>query len=239
MVATSWPRSARHAEAMVVNEENRAEETSAPETPDHEASTEAVSEREEPPGGDERAAPEGEDPVTRLQTERDALHQKLLRVAADFDNFRKRTRKELEEAERRGREAVLREVLPIIDNLERAVQSASGAQSAEAVAKGVQMVLRLFEETASRLGLQRVGAVGERFDPNVHDAVQQQETDEHPPGTVIGELIPGYKLGERLLRAAMVVVARPRSSAEETGSPETPEEAPSPAGEPEEPATSD
>ncbi len=160
-----------------------------------------------------------EEPLARLEAERDELRQKLLRVAADFDNFRKRTRKELEEAERRGREAVLRELLPIVDNLERAVQSASGAQSVDAVVKGVQMVLRLFEETASRIGLHRIGTVGERFDPNVHDAVQQQETDEHPPGTVVGELIPGYKLGEKLLRAAMVVVAKPKPSEPEEPEP--------------------
>ncbi len=150
-----------------------------------------------------------EEMLEKLQAERDELKERLLRVAADFDNFRKRTRKELEEAERRGREAVLREVLPVIDNLERAVQSAAQARSVEAVSKGVEMVLRLFEEAASRIGLQRVASVGERFDPNVHDAVQQQESEEHEPGTVVGELVPGYKLGERLLRAAMVVVARP------------------------------
>ncbi len=159
-------------------------------------------------GAQEQAA-SVEELLETLRAERDELKERLLRVAADFDNFRKRTRKDLEEAERRGREAVLREVLPVIDNLERAVQSAAQAKSVEAVSKGVEMVLRLFEEAASRIGLQRVASVGERFDPNVHDAVQQQESEEHAPGTVVGELVPGYKLGERLLRAAMVVVARP------------------------------
>jgi molecular chaperone GrpE len=145
-----------------------------------------------------------EDPVARLKDQ-------LLRTAADFDNFRKRTRKDVEEAERRGREEVLREILPIADNLERAVAAADTAQDPAAVAEGVRMVLKQFEDSASRLGLERVPAVGEKFDPTLHDAVQQVETDEHPPGTIVAEVVPGYRLGDRLLRAALVVVARPKT----------------------------
>ena len=70
------------------------------------------------------------------------------------------------------------------------------------------MVLKLFEGTAERMGLSRVKTVGERFDPAVHEAIQQQETDAHPPGTILTEIVPGYMVGQRLLRAAMVVVAR-------------------------------
>lgn len=140
------------------------------------------------------------------------LKEQLLRTAADFDNFRKRARRDTEDAEKRGREQALREILPVIDNLERAVAAADSAADVKAVVEGVSMVLRLFEDVAGRLGLERVSSVGERFDPNIHDAVQQQETDAHPPGTVISEVVPGYKMGERLIRPAMVVVARPRTS---------------------------
>jgi molecular chaperone GrpE len=146
--------------------------------------------------------------LEQLAAERDKLKDQLLRTAADFDNFRKRSRKDLEQAERRGREEVLREVLPIIDNLERAVAAASDATDVEAVRDGVQMVLKGFEDTASRIGLERIESVGQRFDPNLHDAFQQQETAEHPPGTIVAEYQPGYKLGDKLLRPAMVVVAR-------------------------------
>ncbi|MCS6797200.1 MAG: nucleotide exchange factor GrpE [Myxococcota bacterium] len=150
------------------------------------------------------------DLVAELTAERDRLRDQLLRTSADFDNFRKRTRRDLEEAERRGSEEVLRQILPVIDNLERAVEAARTAPDARAVAEGVQMVLRMFEETARGLGLVRVRAVGERFDPAMHDALQQVETDEQPPGTVLAEIEAGYQFGGRLLRAARVVVARPR-----------------------------
>jgi len=146
--------------------------------------------------------------------EKERMREQLLRIAADFDNFRKRSRKEIEEVRRRAIEDTVREVLPIIDNLERAAEATSGAKDVDAVAEGVHMVLRGFEEVANRLGLERVPSVGETFDPNLHDAMQQEETDKHPPGTIVSEVVPGYKLGERLLRPAVVVVARPPSAAD-------------------------
>ncbi|GAB4201020.1 MAG: hypothetical protein OHK0013_12600 [Sandaracinaceae bacterium] len=154
------------------------------------------------------------DPAAALREERDRLRDQLLRTAADFDNFRKRTRKDLEDAERRGKEDVIREVLPVLDNLERALGAAAnlspnaGASEVHAIVDGVKMVLKLFEDQAGRMGLTRVKAVGERFDPAVHDAIQQVETDEHAAGTVIHEVVAGYRLGEKLVRPAMVVVAR-------------------------------
>ena len=156
----------------------------------------------------------------KLTAERNKFRDQLLRTAANFDNFRKRSRRDLEDATRQAREDVLRELLPVIDNLERASHAMNGATEVEAVVEGVNMVLRGFEDTANRLQLKRVNAVGERFDPGMHDAMQQQETDEHPPGTIVAEIVPGYTLADRLLRPAMVVVARP-PAAEETNEPET------------------
>ncbi|UJR82394.1 nucleotide exchange factor GrpE [Sandaracinus amylolyticus] len=147
-----------------------------------------------------------------LREERDRLKEQLLRTAADYDNFRKRTKKELEDAERRGREDAVREMLPVFDNLERAVQAAGAASDVAAIVDGIKMVLKLFEDQTQRIGITRVPTVGQRFDPSVHDAIQQTETDEHPPGTVIAEVVPGYKLGDRLVRPAMVVVARKPSA---------------------------
>jgi molecular chaperone GrpE len=165
-------------------------------------------------------APVVEDPSAALREERDKLRDQLLRTAADFDNFRKRTRKDLEEAERRGKEDVIREVLPVLDNLERALGASAalsadaGASEVKAIMDGLKMVLKLFEDQAGRMGLSKVKAVGERFDPSVHDAIQQVETDEHPAGTVMQEIVAGYRLGEKLVRPAMVVVARkPAASA--------------------------
>lgn len=160
------------------------------------------------------------DPVAAMREERDRFREQLLRTAADFDNFRKRTRKDVEDAERRGKEDVIREVLPVLDNLERALGATAslapdaGVAEVKAIVDGVKMVLKLFEDQAGRMGLTKVKAVGERFDPSVHDAIQQVETDEHPAGTVIQEIVAGYRLGEKLVRPAMVVVARkPAASA--------------------------
>ncbi|HJK94232.1 MAG TPA: nucleotide exchange factor GrpE [Polyangiaceae bacterium LLY-WYZ-15_(1-7)] len=149
--------------------------------------------------------------VEALIAEREQLKDRLLRVAADFDNFRKRAKRELEDTKKRAREDAFRDFLPVVDDLERAVAASGQAKDAEAVAEGVRMVLRGFQERAERMGLERVKAVGAQFDPNLHDAVQQHPTDEHPPGTVVAEVVPGYTMQGRLLRAAMVVVARPPS----------------------------
>jgi len=157
---------------------------------------------------DPGAAPEAGDPIAAITAERDQLRDQLLRTAADFDNYRKRTRREIDEAKARGRDDAVKDILPVFDNLERAVAAADSAQTVASVVEGVKMVLKLFEDTAERMGLTRVKTVGERFDPAVHEALQQQETDAHPAGTILTEIVPGYKVGERLLRAAMVVVAR-------------------------------
>ncbi len=158
----------------------------------------------------------GPETLDALRQDRDQLKDRLLRVAADYENFRKRTRRELEDALHRAKEDTLRELLPIIDNLERAAHAARSADDVAAVADGVKMVLRGFEDVANRLGLTRIKSVGEPFDPTIHDAMQQMETDEHPPGTIISEAVPGYMLGDRLLRPAMVLVARPPTGKQTT-----------------------
>jgi molecular chaperone GrpE len=162
------------------------------------------------PAVDAVAEPSGNGPVVvdSAANERDQLKDQLLRTAADFDNFRKRARREMEDAKARGKDEAIKEVLPVFDNLERAVAAAENAQAISSVIEGVKMVLKLFEDTAERMGLKRIKALGERFDPAVHEAIQQQETDAHAPGTILNEVVPGYMFGPRLLRAAMVVVAR-------------------------------
>jgi molecular chaperone GrpE len=165
----------------------------------------------EPPAA---AAPEPEapqDPLEAARAEVQRIRDQLLRTAADFDNFRKRTRKETQEAERRAKEDFLRELLPVFDNLERAAQHAETATDVKSLADGVGMVVRLFIDTLGRLGVERVSALGQAFDPALHEAVQQLETSEHPPGSVAAEVQPGYRMGDRLVRPAMVVVAKPPS----------------------------
>lgn len=155
-------------------------------------------------------AGQADDPLTALSAERDRVRDQLLRTTADFDNFRKRSRREIDDAKARGKDDTIRDLLPVFDNLERAVAAAEGATDVTSVVEGVRMVLKLFEDTAQRMGLNRVPGVGERFDPNVHEAIQQLETNDHPSGTIVAEVAPGYTMGDRLLRAGMVVVARPK-----------------------------
>jgi molecular chaperone GrpE len=153
----------------------------------------------------------GGDPLSQAQAEAARLKDAWLRTAADFDNFRKRTRRELDEARRNGREDLLRTLLPVFDNLERALQSAQRTHDVKAMADGLKMVDRQFVDALGREGIARVPTVGRPFDPSVHEAIQQVETVDHEPGTVLAEVQPGYMQGERLLRAAMVVVAKPKS----------------------------
>ncbi|MGA7123060.1 MAG: nucleotide exchange factor GrpE [Polyangiaceae bacterium] len=158
-----------------------------------------------------REAVESSDPLSAAQAEAARLKDAWLRSAADFDNFRKRARKETEDARRSGREELLRAVLPVFDNLERAIQSAKRTADVKAVADGLSMVQRQFVDALGREGITRIPTVGCPFDPGIHEAIQQVETSEHPAGTVIAEVQPGYTQGDRLVRAAMVVVAKAKS----------------------------
>ena len=164
--------------------------------------------------GQEDAATEAPAPteLEKAQEEAAKLKDMLVRTAADFDNFRKRTRRELDDARRGGRDDLLKEMLPVFDNLERAIQSAQKATDVKALSDGLAMILKQLDSTLGRTGIQRVPTIGSMFDPSMHEAIQQMETDEHPPGMVVAEVQPGYKEGERLVRAAMVVVAKPKSS---------------------------
>lgn len=163
-------------------------------------------------------APSGPiDPVAEAKAEAARFKEQWMRSAADFDNFRKRSRKELEDTRKAGREELLKDLLPVFDNLERAMTSAERATEVKPVAEGLKMVLRQFADTLGRSGITKVPTLGSHFDPGIHEAIQQVETDEHPPGTVVAEVQPGYLQGDRLVRAAMVVVAKPKAPAEGDG----------------------
>jgi molecular chaperone GrpE len=169
--------------------------------------------------------------IESVKAESLRLKDQLLRTAADFDNFRKRTRRDLADAERRGREDQLRELLPVFDNLERATAHSSTASDVKALADGIGMVLKQFIDTLGRLGVERITAVGQPFDPEFHEAIQQLETAQFAPGIVAAEVLAGYRLGDKLVRPSMVVVAKapPVADAAASGSDATPatEETPS------------
>jgi molecular chaperone GrpE len=148
------------------------------------------------------------DPLEAAKAEQAKLKDQLLRTLADFDNFRKRTRRELSDAERRGRDDMLKEFLPVFDNLDRAGAHAETATDVKALADGITLVMRQFADTLGRVGIERVPAVGQPFDPSVHEAVQQMETSDFEPGTIAAEVQAGYRNSEKLIRPALVVVAK-------------------------------
>jgi molecular chaperone GrpE len=147
-----------------------------------------------------------------LSVEVARLKDQLLRTLADFDNFRKRTRREISDAERVARDDLLRELLPVFDNLERASLHAGSSTDVRSLADGIGMVMHQFLDTLAKLGVERVVTVGQPFDPAVHEAVQQVESADIPAGSIAQELLAGYHVGDRLIRPAMVVVARPAAS---------------------------
>jgi molecular chaperone GrpE len=160
----------------------------------------------EPAAGE--AAPAEQDPLEAAKAEQAKLKDQLLRTLADFDNFRKRSRRELSDAEKRGRDDLLKEFLPVFDNLDRAGAHAETATDVKALADGITLVMRQFSDMLSKLGIERVGGVGQPFDPAVHEAVQQMETSDFEPGTIAAEVQAGYRTAEKLIRPALVVVAK-------------------------------
>jgi len=159
--------------------------------------------------------------IVQLEKEKQETFDRLLRTTADLDNFRKRSRREMDDARVEARTGVLTEMLPVVDNLERALEHAGGADeaSAESIVEGVKLVLRQFVQAFERMDVAPFEAVGQPFDPNLHEAVGQIETADVAPGAIAQELQRGYKIGARLLRPAMVVVARPPAEPVEPAGP--------------------
>jgi molecular chaperone GrpE len=163
--------------------------------------------------GSAGASEESHDPLAEAEAKLAQVKEQLLRTAADFDNYRKRSRREIEDAGAAGRENMLKDLLPVFDNLERATAQADTVTDVASFANGIQMVVRQFADTLKRGGIERVASMGAPFDPMVHEAIQQLETDEVEPGCIAAEVQAGYRLGDRLIRPAMVVVAKPKSQA--------------------------
>jgi len=159
-----------------------------------------------PPKQDEAPTLEQQiEQLEKLEKEKRELHDRLLRTAAEFENFKKRTKKETEEASTRGREQLLKELLPALDNLERALKH---APAGDPLTVGIQQTEKQLLQALEKFGVARFSSVGKPFDPSIHDAIQQVETAEHPPGSVAQEFASGYMIGQRLLRPAMVAVAK-------------------------------
>jgi molecular chaperone GrpE len=153
---------------------------------------------------------EVEHDLDELLSQRDEYLDLAKRTKADFENYRKRMGAEVQVAAGRGKAEVVRDVLPVLDDLERAIQAAGldpEGDSDDGVAHGVLLVFRSLRESLVRHGIEAVEPTGERFDPNLHEALSKQQADGAEAGTVIETMQKGYRLGEQLIRPARVVVA--------------------------------
>lgn len=149
-----------------------------------------------------------EQKLERAERERAEAHDRMLRVAADFENYKRRQRREIDDATGRVKEQVLREILPVLDNFERALVAVGKGGTLESLEQGVRLVEKQLHGALEKAGVKGFDAKGQPFDPARHEAIQQVETDAQPAGTVVDVFARGYTLGDRLLRAAMVSVAK-------------------------------
>ena len=151
------------------------------------------------------------DEAERLRTELEHVRDIYLRKLAEFDNFRKRVDREREEYRQVGAEDFIRELLPVLDNFERALEHAG--DDSGAFHQGVEMIAKQFKDTLERRGVAEVNPDGQPFDPELHEAVQRVEESDQPPGTVAFVMLKGYTMGDRLIRPAMVgVVVEPQGA---------------------------
>jgi len=155
---------------------------------------------------EEQAAEESKDEVAALREELEAEQNKYLRLLADYDNFKRRVVKDRQEAEKFRSQSLLSDLLPVLDNFERALAVEAKSDEAASLLKGLEMVRSTLIEAVKREGLEEVKAVGEPFDPHIHQAVMQEKDENAEPGTVLQELQKGYTLKGRVIRPAMVKV---------------------------------
>lgn len=178
----------------------------------HEESVEKINEEdieivnEEETADETRETGEGQAVIDQLRSEKEAAEQRVLRVQADFENFKRRSNDErLKERKFRSQD-IVKELLPALDNFERALQTETPSADGQSLKQGMEMVFRQMKEALEKEGVSVIEALGEAFDPNLHQAVMQIESEEHPSNTVIEVLQNGYVLNERVLRPAMVKV---------------------------------
>lgn len=201
-----------------MTEENAQAHEAASEASEAEASQEAdvtaaeASQSESPQEATPAATP---DPLAQALAERDEARDQLLRLRAEFDNYRKRMLREGEQIRKTAARGLIEDLLPVLDNLERALSHVADP-AIHPVVQGVDMVVKSLSGTLAGHGLEPIAALGQPFDPNVHEALAQQPSEEHPADVVVAEYHRGYKLGDTVLRPAKVAVSSgPPAAAEE------------------------
>jgi molecular chaperone GrpE len=155
---------------------------------------------------------DGVEELKKLLEEKDkdikTLQEKILYLQADFENFKKLKTKEKVETLKFGNEALIKEFIPIVDNLEMALNHASSTDDYKSILEGVKLTFNEFLKVLEKSGVTRIDAVGKKFDPNLHEAFYQEEKDDIEPDTVISEFQKGYLLNERLIRPSRVIISK-------------------------------
>ena len=153
-------------------------------------------------------SPGSDSDVQQLREEAQAARDRALRAQAELENFRKRVQREQEDFAKYREVSLLSDLLPVVDNLDRAIEAASKQADASALLQGVKMVSTQLTEVLAKHNCTRTGMVGEAFDPNYHQAIMQQPSADHPENTVLVVAVSGYKVFDRTIRAAQVIVSK-------------------------------
>lgn len=185
---------------------NTEQEVDATYNENAQAEAETADAAQEPSQEQASLSPEQQE-IEQLKQQADEHYQRLLRAQADFDNFRRRTRQEKEEFAKYASLKVVEQLLPVVDNFERALAAGKESNDYDALLKGVDMIFRQLDQVLAAEGLKPMEAVGQPFNPEYHQAIMQVESDEHEEGIVVEELQKGYLLKDKVLRPAMVKVS--------------------------------
>ncbi|MEJ2097487.1 MAG: nucleotide exchange factor GrpE [Deltaproteobacteria bacterium] len=179
--------------------------TQAQDSEEHKLNTEQdTTELPEP----ENTVVEIEEKLEAAENEAKANYERFLRTAAELENVKKRAQKDLEDLRKFANESLIKELLGVVDNLERALEVPAAGENDKQIAAGVTLTLRDLQKVLQKFGVQPIESLGKPFDPSVHQAMMQQEVSDQPANVVIQEMQKGYMIHDRLLRPAMVVVSK-------------------------------
>jgi molecular chaperone GrpE len=203
-----------------MNDDNKVKIDISTADEDHEKEIESettdTADSEEQAPGAETPEMELEERLQQAETEAQETYDRFLRLSAEFENFKKRTTREMNDFRKYANESLIRELLSVVDNLERALQTTGdGAQTDTGVIEGVEMthkeILKIFE----KFNVQPIDALDQTFDPKYHQAVMQEPVEDKPENTIVQELQRGYLMHDRLIRPSMVVVSKAATKAED------------------------
>lgn len=200
-------------ETTTENENTENEVTEEENNPEAEVAEEEVKSEETKEDAEEKKGifdglfKKNDDELNKQKEAYEKLNNQYLRLAADFDNYRKRQESEREALIKYGMEQALKKMIEVADNFTRAEKAMEKIEDCDKAKESFSVLHKQFKDSLDKLGLEEIKAEGETFDPNIHEAVMQVPTDEHPEDTVIQEMQKGYKYGEKVLRPAMVSVS--------------------------------